>query len=119
MIRQICSRPEPVSVNLRFTVNQNHGFEAYSKDIDGPINWMELELRQTAELVIRVEDVSKHFPQKSSGVRPGIQRQFVGLVVKTERPQIVDAQNVIRMRMRVENRIQMHDPFADCLNVKI
>jgi hypothetical protein len=40
-------------------------------------------------------------------------------VLETERPQIVQPENVVRMRMGIEHRIDMIDPLTQGLHTKV
>src|SRR5438132_4278631 len=72
-----------------------------------------------AEFVVRVEDITEHVANEFRGVGPGVERQLARFMAKTQRPQVVDSENVIGVGVSVEHGIKMGDALADCLLVKI
>src|ERR1700688_1010621 len=119
VIRKISGRSKAVAVNLRFTVNQAHRLEARAKKFHWSVYWTQLQLGQAAILVIGLKDVAEHLAQEGCRVRARVKRQPLRLVSETERAQIVDAQNVVRMSMCVEDGIHLGDALANGLRVKI
>src|SRR3984885_9016343 len=66
----------------------------------------------------RIEGVVKNAFNHTGCVVIGVQRKFV-LVLKAERPQIVQAENVVCMRMRIEHRIDVINALAQRLHAKV
>src|SRR5579863_1503446 len=85
VVGEVSRRTEPVAVNLSFAVNQNHRLEACPEYLDRPIDRTQFQLSESAEFVIRIEDVREHSAQKSCRVWPRIKRQLVGLVPVAQR----------------------------------
>src|SRR5271156_1125758 len=59
VVGQVCSASEAEAINLRVAVYDPHRFEARSEKIYRTVNRAQLELRQAAIFVIRVEDVAE------------------------------------------------------------
>ena len=119
VVSEVGGRAEAISVNLALAVNQNDRLEAHAENVDGAVDGTELQQRQPAEFVIRVKNVGEHPAQKRGGFGPSIQGKLLRLVLVTQRPQIINAQDVVGMRMGIEDRVNPSDVFADCLRVKI
>src|SRR5271169_761626 len=107
------------TVDLHLAMNQPYGCELRPKKLHGPVNRPQLELRQAAIFVIGGKDVAEHLAQKGGGIGASIEGQLLRLMTETERAQIVDAQNMIGVRVRVENGIYASDPLANSLAIKI
>ena len=73
----------------------------------GPCKRFEFHLSQSAKLVVRVENVAERAADKIRGFRPRIERELVGFVPKAERTQIIEAQNVIGMAVRVKDSVKV------------
>ncbi len=83
-------------------MNQNHRLEAHSEHIHRSIDGTQFQQRQSAKFIVGVKNVGEHLAQKCRRVGPRVKRQFLRLVPVAERPQVVDAQNVIGVRVSVE-----------------
>ena len=81
------------------------------KQLDWPLDRMQLNLRQSAEPVGGFKNVSKHVAQKFTVSRRGIKRQLARLVPVSQGPQIVDAEDVVGVRMCVKHRIELRNVF--------
>src|SRR5208337_3963215 len=119
VIREIGRFAEKKSVDLRLSMNQSHGLEARAKDFHRPIDRPKFKSGQSAEFVVAVKDVAEHLAQKSGRVRTRVERQPVGLVAITQWAQIVDAQDVVGVRVCVKNRVDPRDALANGLRIKI
>src|SRR5271166_2329886 len=113
VIGEIGGGSEAEAVNLSLAMNQPHRLEVRPEKLHGTVDRAQLELRQAAILVIGVEDVAEHLAQKSGCIGTRVERQLPGLVRVAERAQIVDAQDVVSVRVRVKNCIQARDLLAD------
>src|SRR5271155_2371504 len=119
VVGQVCSASEAEAINLRVAVYDPHRFEVRSEKIYRTVNRAQLELRQAAIFVIRVEDVAEHLAQECRRIGARVERQFSWLVNEAERTQIIDAKNVVGVSVGVENRIHALDLLANGLRVKI
>src|SRR5271165_805061 len=90
VIGQVSPCAKPVPVDLCLSVNQNNRLESHAEYLDWPVNGPEFELRQAAELVVGVENISKHLAQKGRRIGARIKRQLLRFVAVAQGPQIVD-----------------------------
>src|SRR5208282_1363675 len=119
VIREISRFAKTKSVDLRLSMDQSHRLEARAKDLHRPIDRPKFKSGQSAEFVIAIEDVAEHLAQKSGRVRTRVERQSVRLVAITQWPQIINAQDVVGVRVRVKNRVHPRDALANGLRIKI
>jgi hypothetical protein len=87
--------------------------------MDRAIDRTQLQLRQSAVFVIGIEDVAEHFAQESGRVGARVERQPSRLVAVAERAQIVDAENMVGVRVGVKHRIHARDALANRLRIEI
>src|SRR5262249_1433004 len=73
---------------------------------------------QAAELVVRVKNVAKHIAQELSCLGSSKQRNLPVAVV-TQWAQVVDAENMIGMRVGVNDGVDPPDLFADGLLAEV
>src|SRR5713226_3359578 len=79
----------------------------------------QLNLRQTSELVVGVEDVAEHVAQEFGCSGISIQGQSSRLMRKTQRAEIVNSKNVVGVGVCVEDGIHRGDLFAQRLLAKV
>src|SRR2546423_12859718 len=80
VIGQVGRRSETETENGSFAVDYGHGLKTRPEQLNRTFNRLHFDLRQTAEFVVRVEDVAEHVAQKFSRARLGIQGQSARLV---------------------------------------
>src|SRR5882762_8884652 len=80
MVGEVGGGPETKAVDFRLAVDQPHRFEARAENLDGPVDRTQLQLRQAAEFVIGVEDITEHLAEKSGCIRTRVKRQLSRLV---------------------------------------
>ena len=97
MIGEIGRRSEAIAVDFGFAVNHGHRFKARAEQVQWPFQRLEFNLGQAAKFVVRVEDVAEHVADECGHIGTGIERQPAGLVAKAQRPQVVNAKNVVGM----------------------
>src|ERR1700683_2192448 len=119
VVGEIRRGPKAIAVNFRVAMNQAHRFEGRPEKLPRAVDRTQFQLWQAAVLVTGVKDVTEHFAQKGGRIRTRIERQLPRLVTVAERAQIVDAQNMVGVRVGVENRIHVVDSFTDGLRVEI
>src|SRR5579864_1430893 len=119
MVGQVSRRAKTKAINLRVAMDQSDRLESRTKQLQRPLQRAHLDLRQSSELVIGIENVSEHVLNESGGVRVRIERQLIWPVQKTQRTQIVNAKKVIGMGMGIQNSIKLANLFANCLLAKI
>src|SRR2546426_284657 len=90
-----------------------HRLKTRAEQLDRAADRFHLHLRQPAELIVCVENVAEHVADEISGIGTGIKRQLSRLVMETQWPQIVDAQNVVSVGVGIEHGIQLMDLLAD------
>src|SRR6266496_3971519 len=106
MIGQVSARAKAETVNLGIAMNEHNRFKLCSEKLQHAIDRSQLDLRQAAEFVVGVKNISKHATNKLRRIRVGVERQPVRLVLETEWAQIVDSKQMIGMRVRVKHRVQ-------------
>src|ERR1700685_161799 len=89
VIGQVRGRSKAVAVDLRIAMNHRHRLESRSKQFHGPVDRIQLNLRQSAKLVISVEDVTEHFAQERGRIWTGVKRQVVWFYILAQPPQSV------------------------------
>src|SRR5882757_7724044 len=97
MVGQVSSRSETETQDGRLAMNHGHRLKTRAEQLNRAVNRLHFHLRQTAEFVVRVENVAKHIAQEFCRARFGIQRQSSRLVREAKWPQIIHAKNVICM----------------------
>jgi len=100
-------------------VNDGDRVEGCAEHFNRRFNRSEFDLRKASELVVGFEDVAKHIAQKVAVTRSGIERHLAGLVMIGERPQVVDAKDVVSVRVRVKDGIELRDVLAQSLFAEI
>ena len=99
-------------------MNHLHWIKAGAKKLDGAFDGLKFHASNSAELVVRVEDVAEHAAQKFGCFRARVERNAT-VAAKAQRPQIVNAQNVIGVSMGVENGVNLANFLANRLLAEI
>lgn len=86
-------------------------------DAKGFRHFVRLGMEITGEAVLAIEREGKDPAQVVHGVRRCIDRQ--GTAERAERTQVVETHDVIRVRVRVDHRIQPPDAVAEALRAEI
>src|SRR6185369_11662833 len=87
-VGEICSLAETKPNDLSVSMHYFYRHKICAEQLHRPIDSVQLNLCQTTELVISVENVTKHISQKSAHLRPCIERDLIRSVI-TQRPHIV------------------------------
>src|SRR5436190_7152813 len=75
VIGKASRRSEAKAVNLAVAMNQDNRLEPRAEKLERPVQFLHLNLRQSSEFVLRVENVAEHFTYKICGIRMRVQRQ--------------------------------------------
>ena len=120
-VRQISGGAETKCVDRHIAVHYLHGRETRSKDIDGTIDRLQFNLRQSTVLIVGVEDVAEDIAQNPRGVFAGVQRNLgaAGNARKTQRPNIIESKDVVGMAVGVNDRVDLADLLADGLLTEV
>src|SRR5262249_47512493 len=120
-IGKVRSRAKAIRLDERVTVKHGQRRESCAEQVQRTAYGMDLDLRQSAVFVIAVEDVAEDAAQHALGSLAGIQRNLAaaGDARKAERPDVVEAEDVVGMAVRVEYRVNPANALADCLLAKI
>src|SRR5690348_1154048 len=119
MVGQIRRRAKTKSIDFSFAMDQSYRLKLRPKQFKAPFHRAHFDLGQSSKFVIRIKDVSEHVLNERGRVRMRIERKPVGFVAETQWAQVVDTQNVVSVRMRVQHRIKLANPLTDCLLAKI
>src|ERR1700690_797938 len=114
MVGQIGRGAEAKAENLRVPVQHFYRLEARAKEFKSAGDVLQFHLRQAAEFVVAFENVAKRVANLGGGIRVGIQGDLVRLKI-TERAHIVEAEDVIRMRVRIQHGVEPANLLADGL----
>ena len=95
------------------------GSKAAPKSSNAALDGLEFDEREASKFVVGLEDVAEHVAQKFAVARRGIERQLTGPVAIGERAQVVDAENVVGVGVRVEDGVELSDVFAQGLFAKV
>src|SRR5260370_27409801 len=68
MVGQIRSRPEAKSINLCVAVNHNHRLKPRTEQIQRALDVFQFNMWQSAELIVRVENVAEHSADELGGI---------------------------------------------------
>ena len=95
--------------------------ERRAEQVHRPIDRPQLDLRQAAILVIRVEDVAENAAQSLRRGVAGVQRNLsaAGDARKAERPHVVEPENVVGVAVGVKHRVDLANALADGLLAKV
>src|ERR1019366_6529937 len=91
------------------------------KQVHRPIDRAQLYLRQTAVLVIRLEDVAENATQGLRRGLAGIKRNLAatGDAREAELPHVVESQNVIGMAVGVKHGVNFTNAFTESLLAEV
>src|SRR5208337_4969754 len=112
VIGQVGGRSETETKNRGLAVNYRQRLEARAEQFDGAFDRQQVDQRQSAKLVRGFKNVAEHVAQEFAGSRRGIKRQLARFVPISQRAQIVDAEDVVSVRVRVEHGIELRDLFT-------
>src|ERR1035437_8501645 len=98
-VREVGGRAEAIRVDRDVSVEHLERCEDCSEEVHRPIDRSQLYLRQTAILVIRLEDVAENGTQRLRRGIAGVEGNFSATIHagEAERPHIVESKNVIGM----------------------
>src|ERR1022692_102059 len=119
VIRQVSRRSEPETENRGVAVNHRQWLEARAEEFDAPFDQMQVDLRQSAKLIRWFKNVREHVAQEFASAGRGIKRQLARLMVISQGAQVVDAEDVVGVRVGVEHGIELPDVFAQRLFPKV
>src|SRR6185437_13864638 len=69
VISEVSRRSKTKAITLRLAVNQHDRLESRPEQLHRSIDWLQLDMRQSAEFVICIEDVPKHIADKFRRLR--------------------------------------------------
>src|ERR1700676_2386855 len=119
VIGQLGGRSETETKNRSIAVDHRQRLEARSEQFDGAVDRMKVNLRQSSKFIFGLKDVAKHFAQEFARLRRCIKRQLARDVLISQRPQIVDSEDVVGVRVSVEYGVELRDFFAQRLFAKV
>src|SRR6267378_550857 len=117
-ICQIRRPPKPVSQHFHLSMHQRHGNELDAHHLKRPLHHMQMNARNAAQRRLVVKHIRKRPPHNLKRLFTSIHRHCRPLL-EVVRPQIVKSQNMIRMPVRQQNRIQPVDPGPQSLRPEI
>src|SRR5208282_2191882 len=72
VIGQVGGRSETETDDRSFPMDHRHWLEARAEQLDRALDWLQVNQRQSAELVLCFKNVAEHTAQKFAGSRRGI-----------------------------------------------
>ncbi len=102
-------------------MQHRHRRKRRSEDFDWTIDWVQFDLCQAAVFIIRVENIAEDTAENFRGVLAGIQRNFASTshACKTQRPNIIQTENVVGVPVGVDDGVDLADMLADGLFAEV
>src|ERR1017187_10083748 len=119
VIGQVSARAETEADDRGLAMNHCQRLKARPEQFDRPVDRLQVNLRQSAKFILSFKNVAKHVAQKIAGGRRGIEREFARLVLISQGAEVVDSQDVVGVRVRVEHGIELRDVFAQRLFAEV
>ena len=117
-VGQICRRSEAETVDLSLAVDHRYHFKLCAEQVEACVHSVHRYAREPAELVIGVKNVLEDLLDRVCGRAARVERHLA-LVAIRERAGIVEAEDMIRVRVRVEDRVKPIDVLADRLGAEV
>jgi hypothetical protein len=119
-VSQVSRRSEAEAADSKTAVKQGHALKADSGNIGEfvVIETVELYAGTGRILGVRLEGVLKDALEDVGCCVIGIEAE-AARVAKAERTEVVHAEDVVGMRVRIEDRVDMADSFPQCLIAKV
>src|SRR5215470_4167067 len=117
-VSKISGRTETKAMNFSVAMENLYRFKAGAEQFQRTVNVVDLDAGNSAVFVVGIKNVFENLLQGDCGLRKRVERNLLR-AAEAQRPYVVQPENMIRVRMGVNDCIQAADPLADSLLAEI